>query len=333
MKIHVDRKRVLQSMLLVLATATLFILARHYSRGNDIGSNNKFDFNEITINMGEFPDIRISHEEEITIPGMEEEYEFLLLADLHLVINESEDAGVYGNANERIAFFSNPQGTPSAEHLPQWVAYANQQQFDAVLMDGDIIDYYTDETAEYLWENMQAFEMPYVFTLGNHELFSPWSEPIPEDSRLYDLFVNRFTAFQMLEFADFRICAIDNNEYQVNPTSYEMLKAVIDEDSEKPIILLAHVPFYTEQDRELLEKSINTWGQALVIGSGEGTRDTTSISRDFIDLILAEESPVVAIFTGDNHFYHKGELADGVTQWIIEPAFAGNGMILRVKGN
>ena len=102
---------------------------------------------------------------------------------------------------------------------------------------------------------------------------------------------------------------------------------------QKPIILLAHVPFYTEHDSELLEKSVNTWGQALVIGTGEGTRDTTSISREFLDLILSKESTVVAIFSGDNHFYHKGYLNDEVVQYVGAPAYAGDGMIIKVKGN
>ena len=309
---HVNWKKIGQAVIVFMAMVVLAVLAKHY----------------------EFPDIQVSHEEEIVIPGIEREYEFLVLADMHLVIKEREDAGAYGvSADERIAYFSNPKGTPSYKHLPQWVEYANQKNMDAVLMVGDMIDYYTAETVKFLYEQVEGFDNPYLFTLGNHELFSPWYEPIPMDSLLYDLFKEASSAFQVLEFDEFVICAIDNNEYQVNPASYESLRVYIEANSEKPIILLAHVPFYTENDRSLLEKSINTWGQALVIGEGEGTRDTTAVSREFLKMILDEESPVVAVLTGDNHFYHKGELADGVTQWVIEPAFAGNGMILRVKGN
>ena len=52
-----------------------------------------------------------------------------------------------------------------------------------------------------------------------------------------------------------------------------------------------------------------------------------------LKLILAEDSQVVAIFTGDNHFYHKGNLTDSVTEWVAAPAYAGDGMIIRVRGN
>lgn len=330
MKKHFDKRKIMQCLLVMMGLVVLAILAKHYELAD--GSAQEGSFEDKVISQGEYPDITISHEEEVVIPGISGDYKFLVLADLHLVINTSGDAGVYGDAQERINFFSNPKGTPSAEQFPQWVAYANEQGFDAILMDGDMIDYYTDETAEYLCDEIEALNIPYLFTLGNHELFSPWCEPIPEDSVLYGLFKDENMTFQAMEFEEFSICAIDNNEYQVNPASYEAMKAYLEANPEKPIILLAHVPFYTENDRELLEKSVGAWGQALVIGEGEGTRDTTSISRDFLNMILAEDSPVVAVFTGDNHFYHKGNLTDGVTQWVIEPSFAGNGMILEVKG-
>ena len=57
------------------------------------------------------------------------------------------------------------------------------------------------------------------------------------------------------------------------------------------------------------------------------------IELKFLDLILGEESPVVAIFTGDNHFYHKGNLTDDIVQVVGAPAYAGDGMIIRIKGN
>ena len=323
-------KRLGQAGLVILATLVLIVLAKHYERRYE----EQYNFNEIIISSGILPDITISHEEELVIPGLEGEYEFLVLADMHLVIKTREDAGAYGvSADERINYFSNSKGVPSSEHLPQWVAYANEEKFDAVLMVGDMIDYYTEETVNYLYEEIAKLEVPYVFTMGNHELFSPWYESVPAESKIYELFsVDKNIAFQAFEYEEFTVCVIDNNEYQVNPMSYDVMKAYLEENAEKPVILLAHVPFYTENDKTLLEKSVSTWGQALVIGEGEGTRDTTSVSRDFLSMILADESPVVAIFTGDNHFYHKGKLTDGVIQWVIEPSFTGNGMILEVKG-
>ena len=300
-----------QVLLLVVATLSLGVLAKHY----------------------EYPDIQVNYVEEIVIPGIEEEYDFLFLTDLHLAIKTREEVGPYGSADERIAAFANAKGTVSAKQLPQWIAYANDKQFDAVLMGGDMIDYYSEANEAYLQEQMEGLEMPYLFTLGNHDLFLPWEDTIAEYAFIYDWFMDKDSAFQVLEYDEFVICAIDNEAYDVNEASLIAMKKWFEENPDKPMILLAHVPFYTEEDRQLLETSINVWGQPLVIGTGEGTRDTTAVSREFLDLILGEESPVIAVLTGDNHFYHKGNLTDSITQWVGSPAYAGEGMIIKVKGN
>lgn len=311
MRKHVNVGRVLQAALVVLGVMALSFLAKHY----------------------EHPDIQISHVEEVVIPGLENEYEFLFLADMHLAIKTRDEVGPYGSADERITAFSNRKGTVSAKQLLQWIAYANDKQFDAVLMGGDMIDYYSEANEAYLQEQMEGLEMPYLFTLGNHDMFLPWEDVIAEDAVIYDWFVDKNRAFQVLEYEDFVICAIDNEAYDVNEASLTAMKGWIEANPDKPMILLAHVPFYTENDKALLETSVSVWGQALVIGTGEGTRDTTAVSREFMELILGENSPVVAIFTGDNHFYHKGNLTESVIQWVGAPAYAGDGMIIRVKGN
>lgn len=311
MKHHTNGKKWIQAGLLLCAAIILVVLAKHY----------------------EYPDIQVNYVEEIVIPGVEGEYEFLFLTDLHLAIKTREDVGPYGNAQERIDAFSNVKGTVSAKQLPQWISYANKQQFDAVLMGGDMIDYYSDENAAYLTGYVNQLEMPYLFTLGNHELFSPWEEEISQESVIYDLFQDECGAFQVLEYEDFVICAIDNEVYQVNEASLAAMDAWLLQNPDKPVILLAHVPFYTEMNQSLLETTMSVWGQALVIGTGEGTRDTTAVSRAFIERVFGENSPVVAVFVGDNHFYHRGNLTDSITQWVGAPAYAGDGMIIKVRGN
>ncbi len=310
MKHSISKNRWLQVCVMVFAMIGLTILAKKY----------------------EYPDIQVNYVEEIIIPDMQGEYEFLYLTDLHLALPTREDAGVYGDVNERIKAFSNASGTVSAEQLPQWIAYANEHQFDAVLMGGDMIDYYTDENAAYLSEQIKKLEMPCLFTLGNHEWFSPWYEEISTESVLYDLFLDGQGAFQVMEYEEFVICTIDNEAYQVNEASLAAMREWLLQNPTKPVILLAHVPFYTEQNRSLLETTMSVWNQALVIGTGEGTRDTTAVSREFIELILGENSPVIAVLTGDNHFYHKGNLTDSIVQWVGAPAYAGDGMLIKIKG-
>ena len=108
-----------------------------------------------------YRDITVSNVEEIVIPGLEEEYVFLFLTDLHMGIKTREDVGPYGDADERILAFSNGKGIPSAEQLPQWIDYANREDVDAVLFGGDIIDYYSDANEQYMVNQIEQLEVPY----------------------------------------------------------------------------------------------------------------------------------------------------------------------------
>lgn len=273
-------------------------------------------------------DIKVSNTEEIIIPGVKGEYEFLFLTDMHIAIKTRQEIGGLGDADDRMLAFVNAEGVKSSEQFSQWITYANHNKVDAVLMNGDMIDYYSDANEAYLCETIQGLEMPYLFTLGNHELYSPWEEEITADADIYGLFKEKNPAFQMVEYDEFLICSIDNNEYQVNPEALEGMKQAI--KIGKPIILLAHVPFYTEHISDLKQASINSWGQPLIIG--EGARDTTAVTREFMEMAFSEESPVVAVLAGDNHFYFKGQLTEKVTQVVVDPSFAGNGTIIKVKG-
>ena len=133
MKNHIDKNRWIQVAMVVMATVMLSFFAKHY----------------------EYPDIQVNYVEEIVIPGIEKEYEFLFLTDLHVAIKTREEVGPYGSADERIAAFSNLKGTVSAKQFPQWIDYVNEKQFDAVLMGGDMLDYYSEANEAYLRGNLQ----------------------------------------------------------------------------------------------------------------------------------------------------------------------------------
>ena len=274
------------------------------------------------------PDIKVSTTETVIIPGVEKEYTFLFLTDMHMAIKTKQDLGAsLGDADERMKAFVNEEGILSSTQFTEWIAYANRLKPEGVLMCGDMIDYYSQENVEFLADNLQKLKVPYLYVLGNHEMYSPWNETIAEDAEIYHLFRENNTAFQAWEFPEFTICAVDNQSYQVAPEALAAMQKEIEKG--KPIILLAHVPFYTSQIETLKEASINTWGVPLIIG--EGARDTTEVTRKFMKMAFSDESPVVAVFTGDNHFYYKGMLTDKIEECVIDPSFAGNGTIIKIK--
>lgn len=142
------------------------------------------------------PDIKVSNTETVIIPGVEKEYTFLFLTDMHMAIKTKQDLGAsLGDADERMKAFVNEEGILSSTQFTEWITYANRLKPEGVLMCGDMIDYYSQENVEFLADNLQKLNVPYLYVLGNHEMYSPWNETIAEDAEIYHLFRENNTAF------------------------------------------------------------------------------------------------------------------------------------------
>lgn len=273
----------------------------------------------------------ILHEESLVIPGLENSYEFLLVTDMHMAIKTQDFLNEQlGNFDDRMAGFKNSEGTASTEQFSYWISYANEhsESLDGFLMLGDMIDYYSAENAQYFAEKTAQLQIPYLYAIGNHEQYSPWNESIPGDSPLWTLFGKGDKNYQIWELDDLVICAVNDEPYEVN--YYGTLGVYEAQKLGKPIILILHVPLCNANTQDLIEQSATTWGYAIVSGPG-GLGDTDS-TNELLDSITGEDSNVIAVFSGDNHFYYKGQLSDGVTEWVLDPAFSGNATHLTITG-
>ena len=102
------------------------------------------------------PDIKVSNTETVIIPGVEKEYTFLFLTDMHMAIKTKQDLGAsLGDADERMKAFVNEEGILSSTQFTEWITYANRLKPEGVLMCGDMIDYYSQENVEFLADNLQ----------------------------------------------------------------------------------------------------------------------------------------------------------------------------------
>ena len=96
----------------------------------------------------------------------------------------------------------------------------------------------------------------------------------------------------------------------------------------KPVIILMHVPLQTDS---LLSKVIDVWGDGGLV-LGEKGIVPNEASREFIDLIYADDSPVVAVLDGHVHMKYISNLKNGIKQITMSPAATGEAMLLKVQG-
>lgn len=110
----------------------------------------------------------------ISIPGVSGNYTFLYIADTHLFVKTRDDLGSMGTAETRAAIFHNDNNVSSMKQFPNWIRLANRKGVDAVLMGGDIVDYASNENYAYVHKYLKGLDMPYLYTMGNHDATMPW---------------------------------------------------------------------------------------------------------------------------------------------------------------
>lgn len=273
--------------------------------------------------------------EHIVIEGLQEEYQVLFLTDTHIVTGSSVDTEqMKENAEARAALFRDEQGVSSGEQFPAWMVYAGEQQADAVLFGGDVIDFPSAGTLEHLQKNLDSLTMPYLYTLGNHDWTFPW-EYMTEIGKqeylpLLEPVMEGNTAVHSLDMGEFLVVAVDNSTGQVNPDAMEEYERLLAQG--KPVILVVHVPFMTQS---ALTKARENWDSPVVLGGGNfGGIYPNETSEEFLNMTTASDSPVELVLAGHVHFsdkdYIEGE--KNVLQLIGDAGYQGKGMMLHISG-
>ena len=274
-------------------------------------------------------------EEEVKIPGVEGEYDILFFTDIHaVVVDERESEQIVQYGLERSIQFYNREGVSSAEQMGDWIDYANAQGVDAVFFGGDIIDSPSEGNLEFLRTQLGRLEMPYLYTLGNHDWTFPWEYMTERGKELYlpmlEPYLSRDAALHTWENEDLLVIAVDNSSGQINDKALKEYREWLKTD--KPVILLVHVPFLTQS---VLTRAKEVWSTSVVLGGGNyGGTYPNETSAEFIELTTAEDSPVELVLAGHVHFYDRDYIAGEkeILQLVGDAGFHGSGLWLHIIG-
>ena len=103
----------------------------------------------------------------------------------------------------------------------------------------------------------------------------------------------------------------------------------------KPVVLVTHVPLEPEDGSGLLLKRCrevygDSYDKTSGLFIGENGCKPNRTTREFLHLILADDSPVVLVISGHIHFYHKENLNENTVEIVSGPAFAGEALRIRL---
>lgn len=274
-------------------------------------------------------------EEKLVLPGVEGEYDLLFLTDTHAIIQDKSDSEqITENAKLRYAEMVNEEGASAKQQLSDWMDYAVEEQVDAVLMGGDIIDYPSKASIAYLNKQLNKLSMPYLYTMGNHDWTYPWeymTEIAEQEYRpLLKPYMGDKTYIGTWETEDLLVITVDNSSGQVRPEALETYEKLLQTD--KPVIVMLHVPLMTQS---VLGRAREVWDSPVVLGAGNyGGIYPNEESTRFVELTTAKDSPVELVLAGHVHFYDKDYISGDkdILQIVGDAGFHGSAVRLHISG-
>ena len=273
--------------------------------------------------------------EDVDLPGYEGSCDLLFLSDLHIVEKDDPDvsADQMETVNQRYAAFSNEYG-PAAEYWKKLSAAIDGLGADYVLLGGDMVDYCSESTVKQLKEGLDRIRTPWMYVRADHDLGNWYSkDETPEEAKLLQDTAGPNEDVMTADIGgDLRIIGWNDSTSQLTGAAAERMNQELwkAQDEKKTVILLTHVPLYTEQDEEMAELSRQAW-QDRVLCWGSGCYHWPDANTaSCLQNILSAESPVQLVLTGHVHYDHEGMLTEKTRQYTFAPCYTDRVTLLHI---
>lgn len=256
-------------------------------------------------------------EKEIVVPGLRSAYRILHITDSHVVAMDHREEGYIIEGGPHKGKFLTDFGNVRYEHFIH-EGKTTAQRFsdlcdairnhpdcaDVIVFTGDILDFFTEAAFDFMCENLKKLPIPYMFTLGNHDMiFGKRSEE--EIRSVFLKLCGGNTELQKYKLGELALIGIDNTRNYYTDKALNDLDEAL--DGEEHAILFQHVPLSTKEYHEF---SMSTGPKDWSLGNG-GICIGESWRRIFA-LIEAEDSKVRALICGDGHTEHESRIGSAM---------------------
>lgn len=272
-------------------------------------------------------------EKQIIIPGLQDEYKVVFVNDQHIIV---PDGNYMDEKSEEVAqrceLFCDQNGQTSRETWSMIVDQINALEPDGVVLNGDMIDFFSEGNLECLMKEMKRIEYPTMYIRADHDLAIWYSNTISQDY-VYEKELETWEMEDVMiqEFDDFMIVGINNNTSYLSNAGLQKLKELW--QLNKPIILAMHVPLKSQLNNELSDMSKALWQDRALLWGEECYYIPDEVTKQFLDLVYAENSPVVAVMRAHLHFPYEDQLNKNIKQIVFDASFKRVIGVVDVKGN
>lgn len=268
---------------------------------------------------------------EINIPDLKKEYKLILVNDQHIIVPDGDYISEKSEEIEqRVAMFSNSDGKTSQETWPEIVDAINAENPDGVILNGDMIDFFSEANLNCLMTDLKRIKAPVMYNRADHDLGIWYSDTYTdEDVQQKEKESWDMEEIMVQDFDEFLVVGINNNTSQLSEEGLERLKELWAED--KPIILTMHVPLKSQVNDGLSDASKAVWQDRALLWGTDCFYSPDEVTQQFLDMVFAEDSPVVAVIGAHLHFAYDDQLTEKIPQYVLDASFKGTVGVITVK--
>ena len=271
-------------------------------------------------------------EKEIEIPGLQKEYTIAVVNDQHIIVEDGDYAKEKEEeVDSRYGLFCNEEGVHSSDAWQGIVEEVNDLQPDGVVLDGDMIDFFSQANLDCLMEGLKEIEAPAMYLRADHDLASWYSDTLTsKEISKKEKAVWEMDSVMVQDYDEFLVVGINNNTSQISKKGLKKIKEVWQKG--KPVILAMHVPLQSQLSDDLDKASKEVWqDRALIWGNKDCYYEPNERTQEFLDMVFAENSPVVAVIGAHLHFAHEDQLNDKIVQYVFDASYKGTVGVITVK--
>ena len=269
---------------------------------------------------------------ELTIPEADREYRFVIINDLH-IIKDSEE--ILPDKRENVlsrmdGLFIDGSGNRSAEVWPSLCEAVNGLDPDAVIIAGDLVDFYSRANMSALKEGLGKLSAPYMYLRADHDV-GGWNTGLNKETiREEESALCPYEPILSLLYPGFSVVGINDSTSQITEEGASALEELL-ADKGRPVILFTHVPFEPESDAGLAAASYKSWEDRSLVWGSDSYYEPDPTTQRCMDLIFDGSGHVRAVFAGHLHFRYDGPLTETIEQHVLDANYKGNISVLTVK--
>lgn len=293
--------------------------------------------NEATITS--MKEMMAIQEDEIVVDlGLETSYTILALNDMHV---EAMDQTVVDSYRQTVTdrftgMFRNPNGISSVDMWNGISSIVDSYEADGIVFVGDMIDYNSTTNADLLQMGLDKLETPYTYLRADHDLGVWYTDGAVSQDTAIEISkgIAPWQEVFVTDYDEFYLVGWNNSTSQLSEDGLQQMKAIFEraKQENKLILLATHVPINSVVDDSLEKESrkvdsqdrAKLWGKDCLYQPNETT-------QKFLDMILAEDSPVKAVFAGHLHFKYTVPLNENITEYVLDKSFSGSVGVIHVE--